>query len=178
MQCHGHLALLPGHQHYALVVLESGCWDAYVGGRPEDRGFGCPVTPGPGLIAQLSPGDGLFELRREVLGFGKARLDLDQLVQRIVNHGQRDSGVTGVCRRADRNDADRVRRAATVGSGTWNGAGQLTVYASPLATMNSATYNGDGERTAATFGTAESFTWGTSVSAAPQLLMDSGNAYI
>jgi RHS repeat-associated protein len=65
----------------------------------------------------------------------------------------------------------------TIASGTWNGAGQLTAYSDPAANMTAATYDGDGLR-ATTSGTgSQSFAW-NNVSSNPQLVMDSGNAYI
>ncbi len=70
-----------------------------------------------------------------------------------------------------------------VASAAWNGAAQLTDYASGGASMTGATYDGDGLRAAATItssgGSAEvgQFTWETA-GASPRLLMDSSNAYI
>jgi RHS repeat-associated protein len=66
----------------------------------------------------------------------------------------------------------------TVASGTWNGAGQLAAYYSAAANMTAATYNGYGVRaTATTGGSTDAFTW-NAVSQIPQLIMDSGRAYI
>ncbi len=38
MPCHGHLALLPGHDDDELVALKTACGDAHLRGRCEDRG--------------------------------------------------------------------------------------------------------------------------------------------
>jgi RHS repeat-associated protein len=65
----------------------------------------------------------------------------------------------------------------TITSGTWNGAGNLSSYDSPAADMTAATYDGNGIRASATSGTSQTFTWNVS-GVAPQLLMDSVNAYI
>ena len=72
---------------------------------------------------------------------------------------------------------------ATVASGTWNGAGQLTAYTDPAAAMSGAAYDGSGLRASATFTPAggsaatRNFVWDTTPTV-PQLLMDSANAYI
>lgn len=66
----------------------------------------------------------------------------------------------------------------TITSGTWNGAGQLTAYSDPAASMTAATYDGTGLRASATTGSGvQNFVWNTT-GQIPQLLMDSGNAYI
>lgn len=68
--------------------------------------------------------------------------------------------------------------STTITSGTWNGAGQLTSYSDPAANMTSASYDGNGLRATATTGAAtQTFVWDT-VAPTPQLIMDSGNAYI
>jgi RHS repeat-associated protein len=85
-------------------------------------------------------------------------------------------------------DADGERLSAkqgstTIASGTWNGAGELTSYSNTAANMSSATYDGDGLRTSETSTpsggsqTTQNFLWNT-ISAVPNLLMDSTNAYI
>lgn len=66
----------------------------------------------------------------------------------------------------------------TLASATWNGAGELSSYDDSAADMSAATYDGNGVRASATSGsTTQDFVW-DDVSAAPELLMDSGNAYI
>ena len=68
-------------------------------------------------------------------------------------------------------------------SGTWNGAGQLTAYTDPAAAMSGAAYTGAGLRTSATFTPSggspvtQNFVWNAPAQV-PNLLMDSGNAYI
>jgi RHS repeat-associated protein len=83
-------------------------------------------------------------------------------------------------------DGQRVRAdqgGTTVATGTWNGAAELTGYSGTAATMTGATYDGNGFRQSATFtpaggsATAEGYVWNAG-SKAPQLLMDSANAYI
>ncbi len=68
--------------------------------------------------------------------------------------------------------------STTITSGSWNGAGRLTAYSDPSAAMTAASYDGDGLRASATTSAGtQSFNWDLA-SAAPQLLMDSNNAYI
>jgi RHS repeat-associated protein len=67
--------------------------------------------------------------------------------------------------------------STTLTSAAWNGAGELTSYSSPSGTIGSATYNGDMLRTSTGGTSPQSFTWDAS-SQAPELLMDSGNAYV
>ena len=73
--------------------------------------------------------------------------------------------------------------STTIASGTWNGAGELTSYSNSAANMSSATYDGDGLRTSETSTPSggsqitQNFAWNT-ISAVPNLLMDSTNAYI
>ena len=73
--------------------------------------------------------------------------------------------------------------SATVASGTWNGAGQLTAYSDPSASMSAATYDGTGLRASATTtptggaASTQNFVWDATTQV-PDLLMDSGNAYI
>ncbi len=78
-----------------------------------------------------------------------------------------------------------TRSGTTVASGTWNGARQLSAYASSAANMTSATYDGEGLRAAATVtpsggsASAQAFVWNaTTTGSVPQLLMDSGFAYL
>ena len=72
---------------------------------------------------------------------------------------------------------------ATVSASTWNGAGQLTAYDNATADMSAATYDGNGIRASSTITSAggsavtQQYVWNT-VPQAPQLLMDSTNAYI
>jgi RHS repeat-associated protein len=73
--------------------------------------------------------------------------------------------------------------STTIASGTWNGAGELTSYSNTAANMSAATYDGDGRRTSETSTPSggsqitQNFVWNT-ISAVPNLLMDSTNAYI
>jgi RHS repeat-associated protein len=73
--------------------------------------------------------------------------------------------------------------STTIASGTWNGAGELTSYSNTAANMSSATYDGDSLRTSETSTPSggsqitQNFVWNT-ISAVPNLLMDSTNAYI
>jgi RHS repeat-associated protein len=67
---------------------------------------------------------------------------------------------------------------STVATGTWNGAAQLTSYDNAAADMTGASYDGDGLRVTATYGgSSQDFVW-NDVSLLPQVLMDSGDAYI
>jgi RHS repeat-associated protein len=80
-------------------------------------------------------------------------------------------------------NADGERTQAAIGgtanvTATYNGAAEVTSYDDSAANMTAATYNGDGVRTSNTVvGTTSSFVWDIKRSA-PQLLMDSTNAYI
>jgi RHS repeat-associated protein len=80
-------------------------------------------------------------------------------------------------------DASGNRVGASVGgtatvTASYNGAGELANYDNAAANMSSATYDGDGFRTSETTGsTTQHFVWNT-VTAVPELLMDSTNAYI
>ena len=99
--------------------------------------------------------------------------------------------VTGMTSPATTNytyNADGQRLAATqsgnsIASASWNGAGQLASYSASAADMTSATYDGDGLRAASTTepaggsATSNSYVW-NKVADAPQLLMDSANAYV
>ena len=73
--------------------------------------------------------------------------------------------------------------SATIASGTWNGARQLTAYDNSTANMTAATYDGNGLRATATTtpaggsATTQGFVW-ASTGTIPVLLMDSGNAYV
>ena len=73
--------------------------------------------------------------------------------------------------------------STTIASGTWNGARQLTAYSDPAANMSAATYDGDGDRATATTtpsggsASTQDFVW-NDTAAIPQLMIDSGNAYI
>jgi RHS repeat-associated protein len=84
---------------------------------------------------------------------------------------------------ADGEQLSAAQGDTTVASGTWNGAGQLTTYDDSAADMTAATYDGDGIRASyATTpsggsGITEQYVWNT-IQQFPQLLMDSGNAYI
>jgi RHS repeat-associated protein len=79
---------------------------------------------------------------------------------------------------ADGERLSAVQGGSTIASGTWNGAAQLTSYNDPAGDMSAATYDGNGLRTTATSGTgSQSFVW-NDVSSIPQVIMDSGNAYI
>ena len=79
---------------------------------------------------------------------------------------------------ADGERLSAVTGGTTVASGTWNGAAQLTSYDNAAGDMTAATYDGDGLRATATYGAStQDFVW-NDVSTLPQLLMDSGNAYI
>jgi RHS repeat-associated protein len=70
--------------------------------------------------------------------------------------------------------------SAVIASGTWNGAGRLTLYNDNTASMTAATYDGTGLRAAASStpaggsASAQQFTWGPGT----KLLQDSANAYI
>jgi RHS repeat-associated protein len=86
---------------------------------------------------------------------------------------------------ADGERLTSTQGSSTVSSGSWNGAGQLSSYTSSAGTMTAARYNGDGQRATATATTTttgtgtgtQQFVWDT-VTAVPQALMDSQNAYI
>ena len=85
------------------------------------------------------------------------------------------------------NAAGERTEAAVGGTATvnaaYNGAEELTSYSDAAADTSSATYDGDGLRTAATTtptgggATTQSFVWNDTTSV-PELLMDSGNAYL
>ena len=78
-------------------------------------------------------------------------------------------------------DGERLSdtQATTVtASATWDGAGSLVTYSDAAGNMSSATYDGNDLRATATYGAStQGFVW-NNVSALPQALMDSGNAYI
>jgi len=80
---------------------------------------------------------------------------------------------------ADGNRLTAKQGSATLSSGTWNGADQLTAYTSPAGTMSAATYDGDGMRASATVSPAggtpvtQDYLWNGA-----NLLMDGTNAYI
>ncbi len=79
---------------------------------------------------------------------------------------------------ADGQRLTATQGGTTVSSGTWNGAGQLTAYSDAGANMTTAAYDGTGLRASATTSSgAQQFRWDTD-SGIPQLLMDSGSAYI
>ena len=79
---------------------------------------------------------------------------------------------------ADGEQLSAVTGGSTTASGTWNGAGQLTSYDNAAGDMTAASYDGDGLRATATYGAStQGFVW-NDVSTLPQVLMDSGNAYI
>jgi RHS repeat-associated protein len=90
---------------------------------------------------------------------------------------------TGYTYNADGERLAASQGSTTVSSGTWNGAHQMIAYSDAAALMSSATYDGDGLRATATVtpaggsSTIQNFVWNESA-AVPQLLMDSGNAYI
>jgi RHS repeat-associated protein len=93
---------------------------------------------------------------------------------------------------ADGQRLNATQGSITLASATWNGAEEPTSYSDSAAEMTAASYDGNGLRaSAATGGTTEDFTWDTQTGNAqaanpggpsqgglPQLLMDSGNAYI
>jgi RHS repeat-associated protein len=97
--------------------------------------------------------------------------------------GELTSSVLGTTTADYTYNADGQRLAAKAGSaaiaaGTWNGAGQLTAYSNSAGTMTSTSYDGDGMRaTAMTNSAKQSFTWNV-VPEVPQLIMDTGHAYI
>ena len=80
-------------------------------------------------------------------------------------------------------DSDGERLSETQGttvtaSATWDGAGRLAAYSDAASSMASATYDGSDLRASATYGTStQNFLW-DNTSSLPQVLMDSGNAYI
>jgi RHS repeat-associated protein len=79
---------------------------------------------------------------------------------------------------ADGERLSAVQGGTTTASGTWNGATQLTSYDNAAANMTAASYDGDGLRATATYGAStQDFVW-NDISSLPQVLMDSGNAYI
>ena len=69
--------------------------------------------------------------------------------------------------------------SATIASGIWNGADELTSYSNGTANMSAATYDGNGLRASeiSSPGGTQGFVWNTT-SSVPTLLMDSTNAYI
>jgi RHS repeat-associated protein len=73
--------------------------------------------------------------------------------------------------------------SATLASGIWNGARELTAYGDAAASMSAATYDGNGLRASTTTtptggsATTENFTWNL-VTQTPQLLLNSDNAFI
>ena len=73
--------------------------------------------------------------------------------------------------------------ATQIGSGTWNGAGELTAYTDSAAAMASAVYDGNGLRAAASFTPAggsqapQAFVW-DNADGGNDLLMDPTNAYV
>jgi RHS repeat-associated protein len=83
-------------------------------------------------------------------------------------------------------DGERLTAAegqTTLATGSWNGASELASYSDTAAQMSTAAYDGNGLRAATTItpsggsATSESYVWDISQQA-PQLLMDSANAYI
>jgi RHS repeat-associated protein len=79
---------------------------------------------------------------------------------------------------ADGEQLSAVTGGSTTASGTWNGAGRLTSYDNAAGDMTAASYDGDGLRATATYGAStQQFVW-NDVSTLPQVIMDSGNAYI
>jgi RHS repeat-associated protein len=79
---------------------------------------------------------------------------------------------------ADGEQLSAAQGGSTTASGTWNGAAQLASYDNAAGDMTAATYDGDGLRATATYGAStQDFVW-NDVSTLPQVLMDSGNAYI
>jgi len=93
------------------------------------------------------------------------------------------STTTSYAYNADGQRLTTKQGSTTITSGTWNGASELTSYNAPAADMSTASYDGDGLRASATFTpsggspTSEQYVW-SSTGSMPQLLMDSGNAYI
>src|SRR5258706_10632479 len=82
------------------------------------------------------------------------------------------------CRRVRSRRRPCQQTRATVSSGTWNGAGELTAYSDPAPPMTAAAYNGDGLRASSTTGgTNQSYTWDV-VASRPRFLTDSATAYI
>jgi RHS repeat-associated protein len=68
--------------------------------------------------------------------------------------------------------------STTVESATWNGAGELDSYSTPMGNLTAAAYDGTGLRASVSTGTgSQDFTW-ANVGDAPQLIMDSSNAYV
>jgi RHS repeat-associated protein len=87
---------------------------------------------------------------------------------------------------ADGQRLNATKGGTTLSSGNWNGAGQLTAYSDSAANMTAATYDGNGLRSSVTAtpaggsATSQSFVWNSvpGSAQAPQLLMDSGSAYV
>jgi RHS repeat-associated protein len=84
---------------------------------------------------------------------------------------------------ADGEQLTSVQGATTDSTATWNGTGQLSSYDNSAADMTMATYDGNGLRTSTAItpsgGSAvtQGYIWNNQPTA-PQLLMDSANAYI
>jgi len=99
---------------------------------------------------------------------------------------------TGYTYNADGQRLNATQGPTTLASATWNGAEEPTSYSDGAASMTAASYDGNGLRASATTGgTTQGYTWDTQTGNAqaanpgappqggvPQLLMDSGNAYI
>jgi RHS repeat-associated protein len=90
---------------------------------------------------------------------------------------------TGFTYNADGQRLTAASGGTTTAAGTWNGARQLTSYASGTGSMTSTAYDGLGMRATATITPAGSsavtqhYVWNP-LASVPQLIMDSGGAYI
>jgi RHS repeat-associated protein len=92
-------------------------------------------------------------------------------------------GTTSYTYNADGQRLSAAQGGSQVASATWNGATELTGYSDAAANMTAATYDGAGLRASTTVTPAggsaatQDFVWDTQADV-PEVLMDSGNAYI